>query len=480
MQTPKISKFIPSVKATPKVLKKATTVPCENSCVKSLYENNGVSRAVAANYASKVSFSGALSVSEVKKMADAFVPIDSGFRSIIESLTDVFKTPAYKVLDEVDKKVFSLSLVIDKYLKNKAVDRTGLSAELKTALAKCADDNRAVGRILNMLDNNKFIEELSKREDPSKLLDPQSFKDFALMKTYGIKFRRIEDVEVFKLLVQNGFGTDSNIAAHLPAIDGLKDFISNRINSSGIWLPVTKIPNASDISKAAVKIGEGSQQSENVVIDLFSDSLEKLGFNNGVSKEGFTSIGHAVDGEKFSPWLQDFVSEEGTDALLSASYFQDANFPTFMKREYGLFLDVDPRNIALADSGNMASGFAKDFIDFKNNLLNAYKPERVNFSNHMCEILGIDKQAYPSVYNQISKARTIDDIADPKVKEALTEAIKKTVVAPDGGMNEIVLYAPTPTAVFTKNPNIEQMPFALRKYAQDKNIPIVDISKFNN
>ncbi len=107
------------------------------------------------------------------------------------------------------------------------------------------------------------------------------------------------------------------------------------------------------------------------------------------------------------------------------------------------------------------------------------KPERNLFSNNFCEQLDIEKADYAGIYEKIVNARPIDEISDSKIKELLEKTLDKTLTNTEGSFNEIVVYSPKSAALFSKAKNIEDIPFALRKYAQDKNIPIIDISKLD-
>lgn len=444
---------------------------------KSLYDNNGLSRAIVASRMPSVSFGAHIDSNDVSKLVSTFKSIDPDIENFVSKLSNIFKSSKYQELNNADKKVFSATAFLNHYIQKKGIKPSALPVEAKSLIAEYSKDSRIESRINGLVHNSDLIETLQKRNDSTCVLDPNNYQDFAILKDYGIRYRKSGDVNVAKLLMENGFSGNYNSSVHGPSMNVLEDFI-NKFHQNGIWLPITKIPNASELKKSAIKIGSGNEVTENVVVDLANDNLEKLGFKKGVGKENFSTIGHAVDSQKFDPWLQDYVTQEGTDSLLSTSYFQDASFPTFMKRPYGFFLDSDPGNIAIVDNGNMASGFAKDFIDFKNNILSPWKRDRTKFADAVCENLKITKKEYPEIYHNISQARTLDEIKDPKIRTAVSEAIGKMVINPNGDINEVVVYCPSSTALFSKSSNLEDIPYKLRKYAQDKNIPIIDISKF--
>ncbi len=451
----------------------------QSSEIKSLYDNNGLSRAVISSRMPAISFGAHLDTADVSKLVNSFKSLDPNVQKFVDSLSEVFKSDKYQAMNEAEKKIFSAVAVVKNYLTQIGKPYFSIDKNARSAIASFTQDERLTSRVHGLVDNSDIVRCLNKRPDPSIPLNSNDYKDFAILKDYGIKFRKACDIDIAKTLMEKGLYGDCDPSVHSESMDALKTFVSKQIHKNGIWLPVSEIPSASDIKKLPIKIGSGDNVTENVVVDLFNDNLGKLGFKKGLTKESFSTIGHAVDSERFSPGLIDIVTEEGTDALLSASYFQDGKFSTFGERQFGLFFDSHPSNIALADNSNMGSGFAKDYIDFTNNLLSQWKTERVTFAKNMKEILNIGEEEYSQIYaKHLSSAKSLDDITDLKIKNAAIEAVNKTVMNPNGGMNEIVVYSPSLMAVFSKASNIEDIPYKLRKFAQDKNIPIVDISKF--
>lgn len=469
------SQSLPTQSKEP-VSKKAATAPVQAAETKSLYEKNGLSRAYAAKYMPSVSFGASIKPSDINKLVDAFKSLDPEIQKFSGMLTDLFKNSKFQELNDSDKQICSVAALLSELAKKNGQKLENMPQEYINKASEFIKDSRSESRLNGLFKSSDFIKALDSRKDPSQILTSQDYVDYKILKDYGINFRRTGDLKIAEILMEKGLYGDYNPTVHQGSIKSLETFI-NRIHQGGIWIPQTKIPRASEINKAVTSISGSDGVTQNVVIDLSTDNLEKLGFAKGVTKDSFTTLGHAVDAEKFSAWMHDYVSEDGTDALLSTSFFHDAKFPTFVNRQFGFFMDAHPDNIAMADSGNMGSGFAKDFIDFKNNLINMNKQERAYFSKNFCEAMGIDKSDYPKIYNEIVNVRSIDEVSNPEVREALTKAIDKTLVNKEGSINEVVVYCPKSNALFSKAQNLEDIPFALRKYAQDKDIPIIDISK---
>jgi len=455
-----------TIKNTRTLSKKPDKIDINTDNISSVYDKNGLSQAVSAKYLSSVNFGSKLNTTDFSKLVSELKLTNLDPGNIESKISLLFKNPGFHKLNAIDQKICAAAAVIGK-------DRS-LTKEVSSFI----NDKRALSRLNGILDNSNLINTLNKRANHEVPLSLKDFRDFHIVKDYAVKFRRTGDLDIARVLMESGLYGDYNPKLHDESIKVLDDFI-NQIHQNGIWIPQTDIPAASKIKKAATTIGSEDNVTQNVIIDFATDDLEKLGFQKGVTKESFTAIGHAVDEDRFNPGLLDYVTEDNTEALLSTTFYKGDKFPTFAERKYGFFMDVDPDNISLASDHNMCSGFSKDFIDFKNGLLFAQKKERNQFAKNFCQKMHIEQENYPEIYHNIVKVRSLDDIQDPKVKNALNNTINEVIVNKDGDINEIVCYSPKLMAMFSKAKNIEDIPYKLRKYAQDHDIPIIDISKLN-
>jgi len=154
----------------------------------------------------------------------------------------------------------------------------------------------------------------------------------------------------------------------------------------------------------------------------------------------------------------------------------------------------------LAEKGNESSIFAKlqstlqgatKFEDIENEFqrdnIKTLFERRLRHRNYLAskvkESLHFSDEEYIKLMREISQYQSVDEIKKPQVKKAITEAADSLMNyknAPDHDeplfdytWNEAVAYAPKPQAVFAKSCNPEEIPFELRKYAQDHDLPIV-------
>ncbi len=157
----------------------------------------------------------------------------------------------------------------------------------------------------------------------------------------------------------------------------------------------------------------------------------------------------------------------------------------------------------LAEKGNESSIFAKlqgnlqgatTFKDIKSEIqrenIKTLFERRLRHRNYIAlnikKSLNLSDEEYTKLMREISQYQSVDEIKDLKVRKAFTEAADSLMDyknAPDHDKlfeytwNEAVVYAPKPQAVFAKSCNPEEIPFELRKYAQDHDLPIVIFDK---
>lgn len=154
----------------------------------------------------------------------------------------------------------------------------------------------------------------------------------------------------------------------------------------------------------------------------------------------------------------------------------------------------------LAEKGNESSIFAKlqgnlqgaaTFKDIKSEIqrenIKTLFERRLRHRNYISskvkESLHLSDEEYTKLMREVSQYQSVDEIKDPQVRKAFTEAADSLMDyknAPDHDKqlfeytwNEAVAYAPKPQAIFAKSCNPEEIPFELRKYAQDHDLPIM-------
>lgn len=154
----------------------------------------------------------------------------------------------------------------------------------------------------------------------------------------------------------------------------------------------------------------------------------------------------------------------------------------------------------LAEKGNESSIYAKlqgnlqgatKIEDIKSEIqrenIKTFFERRIRQRNYVAskikESLNLTDEEYTKLMREISQHQSVDEIKDPKVRKAITESADSLLDyknAPDHDKqlfeytwNEAVAYAPKPQAVFAKSCKPDEIPFELRKYAQEHDLPIV-------
>lgn len=447
----------------------------ENSYAGEVCKNVAISGDITQHLKANISFRKFQDF--VSREKDLLVQSFGGLTDNIDSCTENFlkvaNTREYAKMSRSERKICAAVSVLFGIAKDKKIDVAVFPEKYSQAIKKYVGNFREEDRIKGLVAHSALLDQLAKRENSSAPLDLNKSADYMLLKDIGFHFRKAGDFKIVKLLAQKGLYGIYHPEVQVNATQNVDKYLQ-KLHTNGIWVPITRIPAASQIKKAVVSLGKAEEITRNKIIVLKTDNLSELGFEKNASIENFSSLAHAVTPEKFHTDLFLMKTQEGCDDLLSTSYFTKDHFQTFVNKKFGFLLDADPGNIALADNQNMGSGFGKDLIDFKNILFSPFpKEERRQFAETFREISGLTKEQYVEKYEKLSSARNLDDIRDLSMREAAAVTIDKTIINKEGKINELVVYAPKPTAVFAKVDNAEEVPFNLRKFAQDNDLLIV-------
>lgn len=158
----------------------------------------------------------------------------------------------------------------------------------------------------------------------------------------------------------------------------------------------------------------------------------------------------------------------------------------------------------LAEKGNESSIFAKlqgnlkgatKFEDIENEMqrksIKKLFKRRLRHRNYIAskvkKSLQLSDEEYLKLIKELNQHQSVEKINDPKIKKAFIDAADSLMDYKNASdydkqvfkytWNEAVAYAPKPQAIFAKNCNPEEIPFELRKYAQDHDLPIVMFGK---
>lgn len=446
----------------------------------SLYENSEIAKkltdSMIASSSMRIHGEGGIAGKKTFKTFELFRGIDPNVHTYLPALNNLCKSQSFQTLSPVEQKICKATALISKILENNpSIDRKNPPADLLEAIKKIAPSFREEERIKGIITSENILDSLNSREFPDVPLDSQKFKDYALIKNAAMAYRKAGDIQIVKTLAENGFLGKYDDNLHGASLNVIEKFI-NKMHSNGIWLPVTQIPKASEIKKVPVLLGEGAEQTRNVVVDMRTEKLDELGFPKGTSLDNMTAISHAVKQKEFYPGLWDMLTTDGDNSILSTSYFTPGHWKTFGNLECGLLLDADAGNIAAAANSNMNSGLGKDLTYMMKYIYSSFNSERCEFADAFTKIGGYSKDEYAEIFRDIAHLTSLDQIKDPKIRETMEKTIEKVIV-PDIGINEILTHAPKPTAVFAKCDSVDEVHYNLRKYAEEKNLPILLVGK---
>ena len=170
--------------------------------------------------------------------------------------------------------------------------------------------------------------------------------------------------------------------------------------------------------------------------------------------------------------------EEG-NGCFSASYISPDRVFTYGNLKSGLVFDVDNNNIINASNENIGSGTYKDLqelIDFS--FSNKYvDTNRINFSEKYKEHGKLNNQKYSRKYKELSQYHSLTDIEDANLRKLVDQVVNKTMLNNSGKHNEVVVYAPKPIGIFSKETSPEKIPYHLRLFAQESDLPIIMVDE---
>lgn len=401
---------------------------------------------------------------DLQNLYKTLEPLDNSLRKHIGVLLEQTKSPDYKKLSDEGKFICNRSVLINFILKE---DKT---PELLNTLLKTLNTNpRQERRIVNLINNQNWTKLLKNRMDTKKEFDLNNYDDMSLARNIAYKFRRTGDLKIAKIMAEVNGTYEKSFDSAISSIRKVKESAVKH----GIWLHVSPIPKASELKIPSQMIGTGETQTQNTVLDLKQNiDLEKAGFKKGTNVNNFAIYAHAMSEDNFRPGLVKYITTEDEDSLLSVSYLTPKYCQTFANLKNGLLLDADPANIVASSNFNMNSGMGKGLKDFKALLHSDGKESRTEFARAFKEFGHYNDQEYSQSFKTLAHKSSLDEIKDPKLRMVVKKAIEKTITN-EKSINELLVHAPIPRAVFSKCENPEDIPYSFRKYAEDNNMPII-------
>lgn len=402
-------------------------------------------------------------------------------------LQNIMKNPRYRYLPESDRRALQTVALFH--------DLTKLEGDVdKTHPDYSAFDAYHLIKKLGMKeDKNLQIYQLIKNHDFNEKYTPSNAKDYAYEFRQGNNFLMecIMSEADLKSVARNGsfynrFGgklkeAESNVSKYV-----------DHIQKTGICLPQTKLPKASELrvngNTVQEKISYDSNGNliKNKVIYLQSGmNLKDIGFKEDTKAEDFNVLVHGLDNGEQSA-IFNALGQVDSDALLSTSYvnYGKGNYHVF--RQQGFILDVAGDDIGAGYFRDFGSGYGKNLSALKKDYLFGSKTEfRDYMPNALKKELNISDEEYKKLYTEIAD-KSITEL--DKEKPEVANAIRKMINDMEDGKrrhgrsyNEILVARPKIQGVFYQGVRekdkqeykYEDIPVFLREYAANNDVPII-------
>lgn len=392
----------------------------------------------------------------------------------LKVLQSVVSNKDFATLSQRDKKLLTTSVLLHDLAKAEGIvdklHQTESSFDSYFMTQKLGLPENDCERIASFIRNHHWLEEASNSNRPADL------------EAIAFNFRNPNEFKIARIFAEGDLNgvSDSFFESHKSALtsDKVQTITKNiqKIYGTGICLPQTAIPKASELLVPEVSVGVANSQTKNKVLYLSQHkNLEQIGFAKGTNNDFNTLVHVFRDGDVGIATIENLASESN-GGVLSTSLINRNNFETYYANGCGVLLEHDPMNLVQASSSNMGSGFKKDI---KSQINAIFEPSeyRKKFSDTVKSELNLSDSEYAKLYEEVMKHQNFDMIEDKKVRAAFQKAANRIIDTHQCGHNEVTVLAPKPKAIFAKGISVNDIPYALRKYAQDNDMPIVVFEK---
>lgn len=401
----------------------------------------------------------------------------------LKVLQGVINNPKYQELDDNDKKLLNLAVLLHDIRKSEGViDKTHPKESAFDAFYitnKLGLEEADKQKLYTLIATHDWLEQVSKSEDKVKTAQD-----------YAFELREGNSFELAKILceadlkgVQKNDGFYKQYENSFAEMSALVDENLTKIRNTAISLPQTRIPKASELKDVPTVSANGIT---NKVIKM--SNAQAL----GVKKDEFYALVHAIDGSDIDYEdklgingkiaIFDSFSSVDSDALLSTSFIDAKNYKVF--RQQGFILDVDTENIHAGYFNDFGTGYKKDIDGLKDcYLFDNYKKEYRNYiSQKLKQRLNCYDESYRARIKKISHCKGINEVE--KADEKFADAFRVTFAEMDRGKrsfgreyNEILVSRPKIQGVFAYDKDYNDIPLYLRQYAADNDLPIILFGK---
>lgn len=399
---------------------------------------------------------------------------------LLKVLQETMKNPEYKKLTDEEKKIFNIAALMHDVAKAEGeVDKSHpyeSALDISYIVPKLKLPEGEQERIVNIVKNHHWLEELS-RVDKS---------DTKTLKSIAFSFRKPHDFSIAKIFAEADLKgvSDEFFEAHKEVlcseqIQKVAEYL-DYIYQTGIYFPQTTIPEASELSVVPESLGEGDEKTNNVVLNLSKcGDLRQYGFDSSELK---TFVHVFDDFDIGTPTLR-ALEKEINEGVLSTSYIDGEHYGTYYGKKFGVLLEADPANIIQAGNCNLTSGTKKglkssilgifDSVDsvLGINSVKFHNP-RTTFSLKVKSHLNLNDEEYGELFQNLILNPDFNLIPDKNTRQAISD-VANSYMRSNDDHNEITVLAPKIKGIFAKNKKAEEIPYAIRKFAQDNDLPII-------
>lgn len=393
----------------------------------------------------------------------------------LKVLQEVFKNPEYERLPETSKKHIQIAALMHDITKAEgradAEHPKNSGFDTYYLLDKLDYSEKDKLKVYHIIKNHDWLA----KYDFSK----ESAKKFAF------NLRENNAFKLCSILTEADLkGVQKNDRFYLKHADELEKAQSNikqyvyDIQASGIHLPQTKIPKASELNKNSKFVRTiYADGIKNTVLSLNGcNDLEETGFKSCKDLKDFNVLVHGLDRKNSASMFQ-ALGLIDSKAVLSSSYvnYTKGNYKAFRKE--GFVLDVPDVNTHVAYWRDFGSGYKKDVNDLLDTYLFSKNDKRNYIPNYLKRSLHLSDNEYIAMMSKFEDMplEKIEKI-EPKVANAYRTLFKDmdlSIRSQDRNYNEILVSNPKIQAIFCYNKKPEAISSYLRRYAERNDIPII-------
>ena len=387
------------------------------------------------------------------------------------------KNPLYRTLNATDRRVLGISSLLHDIQKVEKVECSGhafdCSLSVDAIVSRMDLSVAEKNRIINLVENHHWLEKISTGENFDKFLVQEmaeifkSGNDFTMARIFAES-----DLKAVNKVFPQLFGGKLKS----PIIEAIENDIKViQANGRMVYTADVTTKNAIASGAKSVKLGSGEEMTENLVIDAEQLGLNESAFGYHASdSKGLINVygygRHGVDGA--------FSLSVGKNGAVKTYY----NLPDFL-----ISRRIDMDNIGFMRPCTSNTKFLKD-----KNSINAYLRSDIHFSRELknkyfkMTSKNITDEQYAQLFREIPRDNPYCIHSTPKVIEILggekeAMAFEKAVIAQNGVYTRGVTFSEAVAidlewgALGTKRSNLNELPYDLRKFAQENNLVIVRV-----